>query len=82
MARASSMSSLLRSRRLRIALIALAAAALIVVPLVLPPIANLTLVRIGVYAVAVLGLNIVMGYSGQVNLGQIFFVGLGAYGTA
>ena len=82
MARASSMSSLLRSRRLRIALIALAAAALIVVPLVLPPIANLTLVRIGVYAVAVLGLNIVMGYTGQVNLGQIFFVGLGAYVTA
>ena len=48
----------------------------------LPVFANQTLVRIGVYAVAVLGLNIVMGYTGQVSLGQIFFVGLGAYVTA
>jgi branched-chain amino acid transport system permease protein len=55
---------------------------LIVAPLILPAFANQTLVRIGVYAVAVLGLNIVMGYTGQVNLGQIFFVGLGAYVTA
>ncbi len=29
-----------------------------------------------------LGLNVVMGYTGQVSLGQIFFVGLGAYVTA
>jgi branched-chain amino acid transport system permease protein len=39
------------------------------------------LARIGVFAVAVLGLNIVMGYTGQVSLGQIFFVGVGAYVT-
>lgn len=43
---------------------------------------NGTLARIGVYAVAVLGLNVVMGYTGQVSLGQIFFLGLGAYVTA
>lgn len=66
----------------RILLAALAAIVLIVAPLALPAFANQTLVRIGVYAVAVLGLNIVMGYTGQVNLGQIFFVGLGAYVTA
>ena len=59
-----------------------AAVVLIVAPLALPAFANQTLVRIGVYAVAMLGLNIVMGYTGQVNLGQIFFVGLGAYVTA
>ena len=29
-----------------------------------------------------LGLNVVMGYTGQVSLGQIFFLGLGAYVTA
>ena len=75
-------SSALRRRWLRLALIALAAVALIVAPLVLPPIANQTLVRIGVYAVAVLGLNVIMGYTGQVHLGQIFFVGLGAYVSA
>ncbi|MFT4212178.1 MAG: branched-chain amino acid ABC transporter permease [Microbacterium sp.] len=55
---------------------------LIVLPLVLPVFANQTLARIGVFAVAVLGLNVVMGYTGQVSLGQIFFVGVGAYVTA
>jgi branched-chain amino acid transport system permease protein len=75
-------STVLRSRPARIAIIALLALVLLAAPLFLPQIANLTLVRIGVYAVAVLGLNIVMGYTGQVNLGQIFFVGLGAYVTA
>jgi branched-chain amino acid transport system permease protein len=43
---------------------------------------NQNLARIGVFAVAVLGLNVVMGYTGQVSLGQIFFVGAGAYVTA
>lgn len=78
----SNVSSVLRNRSARIALIVLAALVLVAAPLFLPAFANQTLVRIGVYAVAVLGLNIVMGYTGQVNLGQIFFVGLGAYVTA
>jgi len=55
---------------------------LVVCPLILPVLANQTLAHIGVFAVAVLGLNVVMGYTGQVSLGQIFFVGLGAYITA
>ncbi|HWM15699.1 MAG TPA: branched-chain amino acid ABC transporter permease [Microbacterium sp.] len=55
---------------------------LVVAPLVLPQFMNQTLARIGVFAVAVLGLNVVMGYTGQVSLGQIFFVGVGAYVTA
>ncbi|MCU1566452.1 MAG: branched-chain amino acid transporter permease [Pseudarthrobacter sp.] len=71
-----------RSNSVRIIVIAAAAIVLLVAPLVLPAFANQTLVRVGVYAVAVLGLNIIMGYTGQVNLGQIFFVGLGAYVTA
>ena len=54
----------------------------IVLPLILPELANTTIARVGVFAVAVLGLNVVMGYTGQVSLGQIFFVGLGAYVTA
>jgi branched-chain amino acid transport system permease protein len=56
--------------------------ALVVLPLVLPESTNETVARIGVFAVAVLGLNVVMGYTGQVSLGQIFFLGLGAYVTA
>ncbi len=66
----------------RWALIALVVILLVVVPLMLPQFANETLARIGVFAVAVLGLNVVMGYTGQVSLGQIFFVGVGAYVTA
>lgn len=75
-------SGLFHKPWVRWAIIALVAVVLIVAPLVLPQFANQTLIRIGVYAVAVLGLNIVMGYGGQVNLGQIFFLGLGAYVTA
>ena len=33
------------------------------------------------YAVAILGLNLVIGYSGQISLGHSAFVGLGAYTT-
>jgi branched-chain amino acid transport system permease protein len=55
---------------------------LVVAPLQLSEFTNQTLARIGVFAVAVLGLNVVMGYTGQVSLGQIFFLGFGAYVTA
>jgi branched-chain amino acid transport system permease protein len=55
---------------------------LVVAPLELSEFTNQTIARIGVFAVAVLGLNVVMGYTGQVSLGQIFFLGLGAYITA
>ncbi|MCO1658994.1 branched-chain amino acid ABC transporter permease [Pseudonocardia humida] len=55
---------------------------LAVLPLVFPESVNEIIARIGVFAVAVLGLNLVMGYTGQVSLGQIFFLGLGAYVTA
>jgi branched-chain amino acid transport system permease protein len=55
---------------------------LVIAPLQLTEFTNQTIARIGVFAVAVLGLNVVMGYTGQVSLGQIFFLGLGAYITA
>ncbi len=40
------------------------------------------LTMIGIYALATLGLNITMGYAGQVNLGQAAFVGIGAFTSA
>ena len=55
---------------------------LAVAPLILPEFANQTVARIGVFAVAVLGLNVVMGYTGQVSLGHAAFFGLGAYSAA
>jgi branched-chain amino acid transport system permease protein len=66
----------------RWAALAVVLVVLVVAPLYLPVFTNQTIARVGVYAVAVLGLNVVMGYTGQVSLGQIFFVGLGAYITA
>ncbi len=38
--------------------------------------------RVAADAVAILGLMIIIGYSGQVSIGQSFFFGIGAYVTA
>lgn len=59
------------------------AAAVLLLPLVLPSnfyfrIATLTFI----YGLAVLGLNLVMGYAGQVSLGHGGFFGIGAYAVA
>jgi branched-chain amino acid transport system permease protein len=37
---------------------------------------------IGVYVIVVLGLNLFIGYAGQISLGHAAFFGLGAYGSA
>ena len=66
----------------RRAAVLLVVVVLAVAPLGLSEFSNQTIARMGVYAVAVLGLNVVMGYTGQVSLGQIFFLGFGAYITA
>lgn len=53
-------------------------------PLVLPMQAYLVslLMQASTYAIAVLGLTIVLGYAGQINLAQAAFFGIGAYGVA
>jgi branched-chain amino acid transport system permease protein len=38
--------------------------------------------QVGLYFIALLGLNIVTGYSGQISLGQGAFMGIGGYTTA
>ncbi len=40
------------------------------------------MVRIGIFSMIVVGLNILMGFAGQVSLGQAAFFGIGAYTTA
>ena len=65
---------------------AVALAAGVVVVAVLPQflgtfeIRNMT--TVGIYFIAIVGLNIVTGYSGQISLGQGAFMGVGAYTTA
>jgi len=41
-----------------------------------------TLIRIGILTIVVVGLNLLMGYAGQISLGQAAFFGLGAYVSA
>ena len=38
--------------------------------------------EIGINAIVVLGLSLLMGYAGQISLGQAAFVGIGAYASA
>jgi branched-chain amino acid transport system permease protein len=68
--------------RLRIALICALAAAALAIPFLFGPyrVGQFTLVL--VYAVAVLGLNLLVGYSGQISLGHGAFFALGAYTAA
>lgn len=54
-------------------------AVLIVLPLTQSRFVNTQVALMAVFGVAILGLNIVMGYAGQVSLGQSAFLGLGAY---
>ena len=49
---------------------------------VAPPYYQGLLALVGIYALVTLGLNLFMGYAGQVSLGQAAFVALGAYTSA
>jgi branched-chain amino acid transport system permease protein len=40
-----------------------------------------TMIRIGILTIVVVGLNLLMGYAGQVSLGQAAFYALGAYAS-
>jgi len=42
----------------------------------------ITLIHMGITLIAVLGLNILTGYSGQISLGQAAFMAVGAYSSA
>ena len=70
------------NRRVRTAMVLGLAAAAVAVPFLFGPyrVGQFTLVL--VYAVAVLGLNLLVGYSGQISLGHGAFFALGAYTAA
>ncbi|GHF09824.1 branched-chain amino acid ABC transporter permease [Pseudolysinimonas yzui] len=74
-----SLTRLTTNRWVRLAIGVAVAALLIVLPLISSKFVNYQLSLMAVFAVAILGLNIVMGYTGQVSLGQSAFLGLGAY---
>jgi len=58
-------------------------AVLVALPFLLPN--NYTLdiaIRIALAAIAVIGLNLLMGFAGQISIGHAAFVAIGAYGSA
>jgi len=63
--------------------VAVLAAALALLPLVLPNAFYYDVaIRIAINACVVIGLNLLMGYTGQISLGHAGFFGLGAYASA
>ncbi|WP_028998314.1 branched-chain amino acid ABC transporter permease [Azohydromonas australica] len=58
------------------------ATVLLLLPLVLPNNYALDIaVRVALAAVAVIGLNLLMGFAGQISIGHAAFVAIGAYGS-
>ena len=53
-----------------------------VAPFISSPIVLYTLNRIGIYTIAAVGLNLLVGFTGQISLGHGAFFGVGAYATA
>jgi ABC-type branched-subunit amino acid transport system permease subunit len=66
----------------RFALYLVAALVIAVFPYVVPNEFYLRLAQdIAIWAIAAIGLNLLLGYSGQISLGQSGFFALGAYGS-
>ncbi len=74
------LASAFRSRWATLVLLALVMA---IVPLIAPSAFYLRVAAlVWIFALAALGLTILMGYAGQVSLGHAGFLGIGAYGVA
>jgi branched-chain amino acid transport system permease protein len=58
---------------------ALALAGILAVPLVAPPYQTLLMLPFMAYAVVLLGLNLLFGYTGLLSFGHALFIGIGAY---
>ena len=68
--------------RLGIAVFAIAALLPLVAPFLLKPFGIYLISMWAVLTVAAIGLNLTLGYAGQVSLAQGAFVGIGAYTVA
>lgn len=64
------------------ATVAAAAALIVLMPQLVSNYHAYQLAFVGIYFIALLGLNILTGYSGQISLGHGAFMGIGAYTTA
>jgi branched-chain amino acid transport system permease protein len=68
--------------RIKLAAFAFGVVALVVLPFVLSDFRTVQLATVGAYFVAILGLDVLTGHSGQISLGHGAFMAVGAYTTA
>lgn len=69
-------------RRFRVPALVVLVGLLAAAPAVLNSYRVFVLALVMIYALSVLGFNVLVGWSGQIGLAQAGFMGLGAYGTA
>lgn len=72
----------LDGRKLQIALTALVIAIAVILPFVVSSYTTLQLTFVVIYAITLLGLNMLVGYNGQLSLGHGAFFGIGAFTAA
>jgi len=68
--------------RVKLSAFALGVLVLIVLPFILTDFRTVQLATVGAYFVAILGLDVLTGHSGQISLGHGAFMAVGAYTTA
>ena len=68
--------------RARLALVGVAIVALALLPIPLTEFRTVQLATVGAYFIAILGLDVLTGHSGQISLGHGAFMAVGAYTTA
>lgn len=71
-----------RAAWLRLTLVAAGFAVLLALPQVVSSYRSFQLVYVGIYFIALIGLNVLTGHSGQISLGLGAFMAIGAYTTA
>jgi branched-chain amino acid transport system permease protein len=71
-----------RDRAVRVTLLLAAAAAVGLLPVGVSNFHAFQLAFVGIYFIAIVGLNVLTGYSGQISLGHGAFMAIGAYTTA
>jgi branched-chain amino acid transport system permease protein len=68
--------------RVKLAAFAVGVVVLVVLPFVLTDFRTVQLATVGAYFIAILGLDVLTGHSGQISLGHGAFMAVGAYTTA
>ncbi|MGI9111595.1 MAG: branched-chain amino acid ABC transporter permease [Gaiellaceae bacterium] len=77
-----SLPTLRRGELARVALFLLAAAAVLLLPRLISDFRAQQYAYVGIYLIALLGLNVLTGFTGQISLGHGAFMAIGGYTTA